>query len=524
MTQVIEVPGMGEVEFPDDMSDDAIASAIKANMQSAPVAPPATPVRGDYRDKYAGQNLIQGNLSYLKDYIGGIGKAATQQPDVMGQTPAGQAAGVGEAALHLGSSALAPLFALPDWAITKLGIPDERNPSGTYAGARDKYVYEPRTESGKQASNVAGAVLKPVSDAFSLIGSGYGDAAGLAGASPEAQNEIRDIAPDVVSAGIGIGALKGKAPAKPAVPTVEELGTQAKAAYKRAEDAGIAVSPQSFDAMKMRVLDKMEKEGIDKDLHPKSLAAMKRLTSTEGPVTLEKIETLRKIANDARSTIDKADGRLAGELIDDIDDFVEGLTDKDLVAGDASKAAALKEARGLYSRKKKAEEIDELVHRAELSAPNFSASGMENALRTEFRSLAKNSRRMRRFNAEERAAIEKVAKGDLSTNALRLVGKLAPTGAISGALSGGVGFAIGGPVGAAAVPAAGLGARLGATQLTKRAANSAQELMRRGPAQPAPAPPAAPTPAPAAGLLGSPVNSEAARRQELMQLLGLLGQ
>lgn len=36
MTQIIEVPGMGEVEFPDDMSDDAIAAAIKG---SAPAAP-----------------------------------------------------------------------------------------------------------------------------------------------------------------------------------------------------------------------------------------------------------------------------------------------------------------------------------------------------------------------------------------------------------------------------------------------------------------------------------------------------
>ena len=33
MPQRIEVPGMGIVEFPDGMSDDQIASAIKANMQ-----------------------------------------------------------------------------------------------------------------------------------------------------------------------------------------------------------------------------------------------------------------------------------------------------------------------------------------------------------------------------------------------------------------------------------------------------------------------------------------------------------
>jgi len=104
--------------------------------------------------------------------------------------------GLGETALHLGSSALAPLFALPDYAMTKMGMQDKRNPAGTYAGAREKYVYQPRTPTGQAGADIAGAALKPVGDAFSLIGSGYGDLAGLAGASPGAQKEIRDIAPD----------------------------------------------------------------------------------------------------------------------------------------------------------------------------------------------------------------------------------------------------------------------------------------------------------------------------------------
>ena len=42
MAQLIEVPGMGVVEFPDGMSDDQIATAIKANMsQAAPQQAPA---------------------------------------------------------------------------------------------------------------------------------------------------------------------------------------------------------------------------------------------------------------------------------------------------------------------------------------------------------------------------------------------------------------------------------------------------------------------------------------------------
>lgn len=197
-------------------------AAVLATLNAAPSDAPAAPAieRRDFRDDYADQGVIEGNVNYLKDYLKGVGAAATADLSPADRAsmagPAGSTVALGDAALHLGSSALAPLFALPDIAITKAGIPDPRNPSGTYAGAREKYVYEPRTPGGKAASNLAGAVLKPVGDVFSLIGSGYADIAGKSGASPEAQREIRAIAPDVVSAGLTVGALRPKRPATPA--------------------------------------------------------------------------------------------------------------------------------------------------------------------------------------------------------------------------------------------------------------------------------------------------------------------
>lgn len=485
MPTIVDIPGMGEVEFPDGMSDDQIASAIKSNMQPAA---PETPVKGDYRDQYAGQGLARGNVNYLKDYAAGIGKAMLR-PNAQDASTQQPLIGVGETALHLGSAALSPLFALPDYALTKMGVPDKRNPASTYAGAREKYVYQPRSAVGKAGADVAGAVLKPAGDLFSLVGSGYGDIAGKLGASPQAQNEIRDIAPDVVGLGLTVGALKSPKSAaaqKVVPPTTAELGAQAKAAYKRAEDAGIAVSPQSFEAMKLRLLDKLEKEGIDPDLHPKATAALNRIARTDGPVTLEKIETLRRIGKDAESSIDAADRRMAGELIDDLDDYVEGLADTDLVSGDASKAAALKEARGFYSRKKKAEEIDRLISNAELAK-----SGMDIGLQAEFKSLARNQRRMRMFTKEEQAAIRQVAKGgSLTQQALRQFGKLS-SGPFGLSVGGGLGWAAGGPIGAAVVPPAAFAARIGAGRMTARNAQAAQELMRRGPQQ---APPATPAP------------------------------
>lgn len=264
------------------------------------------------------------------------------------------------------------------------------------------------------------------------------------------------------------------------VPSLEQIKTDAAAAYKRADEAGIVVQDNSLKGLKTRVTTIAKKEGLDRDLHPDSAAVLKKITQSKGNLTLSELETLRKVANDARGSMKPADQRIAGKIVDEIDDYIDNLSDTDIVAGDATKAKALKEARSLYSRQKKAEEINDLVERAKISAPNFSGSGMENALRTEFRNLAKNKNRMRRFTPEEQAAIKKVATGGPLENTMRFIGKFAPTGVVSGILTGGAGAMIGGPLGAA-LPLAGLGGRAAATRMTMKNVTAAEELMRRGP-------------------------------------------
>jgi len=113
-----------------------------------------------------------------------------------------------------------------------------------------------------------------------------------------------------------------------------------------------------------------------------------------GRLTLEKLETLRKSRALLRSHCSLMTPVFAGEVIDRIDEYVDNLKGTDLVAGDATQAAALKEARGLYTRNRKADTIDELRQKAE---DDSEASGIDIALRNQFKSLAKDKRRMRLF-------------------------------------------------------------------------------------------------------------------------------
>lgn len=86
MTQLIDVPGMGEVEFPDDMSDDQIVAAIQKN--SAPKQAPAPPptrtqnvkdVAGILKSHpfTAGIGMLENTLSGVTGGFGSLAEAVT---------------------------------------------------------------------------------------------------------------------------------------------------------------------------------------------------------------------------------------------------------------------------------------------------------------------------------------------------------------------------------------------------------------------------------------------------------------
>lgn len=269
---------------------------------------------------------------------------------------------------------------------------------------------------------------------------------------------------------------------KLATPTLDELRTQSQAAYRAAEQSGVNVSKGSFSVLIDKIVKVADKAGIDPTLHPKATAALQRLSQAAADdIPFEQLETLRRVVKGAASSIEKDERRIAQIIAGELDDYVGALSKADVTSGDARIAStAITTARNLWSRFSKGEAIEEMIERAKVRAPNFSASGLENSLRTEFRRLALNPRRMRLFSKPEQEAIKKVAQGGPLDNALRMLGKLAPRGVISTALSGGMGFAVAGPAGAGAVLGVGETARQGATALTLRNARLASELARRG--------------------------------------------
>lgn len=417
-----------------------------------------------------------------------------------------------DAALSMGSSALlAPAAGLAGLAATPfVGVDGAADLIRKIQG----FAYQPRTAEGRAAVELAARPFEMLAQGADVAGQKVADVTGSPAAGAAVNTAVQSIPAALLSRGsvrngrsspngsrspVATGTPETTSatpapqggwaprlervpkPSQAVAPTIEELAAQKNAAYQKAEATGVVISRGAINRLKVDLVNDLKKEGLNKKLHPKAQAALEEILNTRGQLGLSQVETLRKIANDAKGSIEPADARLGARIVEKIDDFEDTLGERDVVSGDAAAATAYKEARALNTRLSKARTIEELYRRAELTAPNFSGSGMENALRTEFRALAKNNKQMRRFTAEERAAIEKVAKGGPMENLLRQVGKLAPTGVVSAGMGAMAGATIGGPVGAAMVPAIGFAGRAAATRMTRNNAAATDQLMRAGP-------------------------------------------
>lgn len=300
--------------------------------------------------------------------------------------------------------------------------------------------------------------------------------------------------------------LSERAAAK-ALPTTEDLKQSAQRAYQRAEDAGVVVNPKSFDSMVQDLRTDITKQGFDADLHPSSARVLSVMEKRSGsPKTLGELDTLRQVVSDVGKSPEAGERRIAQLMKGHIDDYLDNLSHDDVTSGHPLVAVnSLKQARATWQRKAKSELLDNVFQRAKDTAGQFSVSGMENALRTEFRRLSRNQRQMRTFTADEKAAIRKVGRGGPIENVLRWAGKFAPTGVVPAMAVGGAAAALGGPAGlAGAIGAA--GARVGATAMAHRNADRVRQLMVSGKM--------------AEKAKGSPVNTALAGRMTLLNALG----
>jgi hypothetical protein len=371
--------------------------------------------------------------------------------------------------------------------LTAAGYPEAETPTERVLSAATRGVAGVGTGMGvgKAVESVATPVAKKLAEVLTSV---PGRQVAIGAVSPASGQMVKEAGGGPVAqtvAELGTAAAMSAPGAISRVPqtaTTDQLRAASGAAYKAAENAGAVFKPAAYDNFFASLASDVKKAGFDVGLHPKVSAVLTRLENEQGnPQTLENMEILRRVVKSAAASPEADERRIASLIQDKLDDFVSKAGPQDIMGGNAQVAVpALQEARKLWSQASKSDAIETLIDRAKLSAPNFSASGMENSLRTEFRALAKNERKMRLFTQDEQDAIRKVAMGGPIENAMRMIGKFAIRGPVSGGLSTGTGLMFGGPVGLVAFPAIGETGRFIASQMTKRNAEMAAALMRGG--------------------------------------------
>ena len=273
----------------------------------------------------------------------------------------------------------------------------------------------------------------------------------------------------------------------------------ANLAYKRADQAGLVVKPQSFAVMVRDAVSDVVKEGIDKGIHPKAHSATNRLVqavATKKPLHAARVRHVAACGRGAAKSIEPDERRLANIVIEKMDNYLDNLKAKDIAAGDLRMAASsIKEARSLWQRMRKSELIDDALERAGYRAGQFSVSGKENAIRTEFRQMALRMTRDKRFRntftPEEQKLIQQLGNMGSGVNILGTIGKLAPRGALTIGGGAAAGY-YGDPAATGAAWGVGTVAHLAALGLTKRKAGQLTNRVRSGNARIIPGAPSSP--------------------------------
>lgn len=343
------------------------------------------------------------------------------------------------------------------------------------------------------AGQVAGAFVLPGGGAKTLTGAAasgaaqgaaYGFGSGEGGVAERAKSAVEGGA---VGAGIGVGVRKlanilGSRAAAKAIPSNEGLRKMADAAYETADRAGVIFRPEGLQRLTGEITQDLAAFGYHPKLQPRVGVVLDELQRvSQEPITLKGMDVLRRIAKSASASNDASERALGQKIVGKIDDFIVSASPDEMLAGDAKGAQnALIYARSLWGRMRKSEMADVALLKAERRAASTGAGGnADNAMRQNIRGLLDNPKTARGMTKAEKAAAEKVVRGTLPQNALRLAGKLAPTGAVSGVLSSGAGYGLAGPIGLA-LPLVGAGAKALADKMTVRNVQKLSEIIRTG--------------------------------------------
>lgn len=424
MPTVYEYKGVS-YELPDGLTNEQAIARIKSSLgEAAPPAPtaPAAPVP---EGRSMGQELArQAGLTARAAYQGFTAPATAALDFLSGAYNVG--------ANLVGSPSRMPLASQREsQMLTQMGLPVPET------GA------ERAAQVGTQAlTSTAGlARMAPAAFGQDLARQLPAAAAGGVAAQPAAEvtKEITGSDLGAVVAGLLAGGVAGKAAGdlagrltatKQPVMTMEDVRRRAERSYTAVTDAGIQLNQPAGQSLATGLAKRLEDARYLPENAPPVKVALDKINSvvSRGPVSFDEVSQLRQLANDLKSNQDRNIQRLAGVMVNEIDDFVARLTPKDVTAGAGKLDEAVKtlsSARKDWRNLSRANMLDDILNTAEARAMAPTASESE-LIRRGFINLAADKNKMRLFNDAEQNAIKAVAKGGSLDPLLSLIARFNP--------------------------------------------------------------------------------------------------
>ncbi len=534
----IEAPDGTSVEFPDGTPDEVIIRVMRQNFPPPKPREDYTrpsPVAGPAVHDWQGFSDRMGKVDESMSEFRAPAPQALQQRRLMAAKELGTQHGLDQNLNGAGGTYgrnLANTFSLGAANALEAGSP-QRWLDPTSFGERHEFIEgadEGRAEANPKAAlagtltgGLAQAAVMPSMGARTLagrVGEGIVQGGGL-GAGEAAVDLATDYTKDRASLakagmtmamgavgggvggaiGHGIGSMVGGRVAKKtlenAAPSVEALESGARASFKEAERTGAIFRPDSItnklapEIMKhVDMFGKRISLATREKIFPGVGSVVDDMRAQSGrPWTLEDLhawqQQLGAIVSKAATPKEKS---LAHAIMGEIDDYIYKAAEKDMI-GDANPrqmAWAFKQAKEQWAAMHRGRILQEAMENAGLNADSAgSGQNVQNALAQAYKAILKNKAARKAFSKEELAAIRKTVSIRGKAGALRLVGKMGPSGLnmavtlpamAAGVGTGGVGLlGVGGYVAAGTV---GWLSRKLAEKTTRNAAEYASALAR----------------------------------------------
>jgi hypothetical protein len=240
--------------------------------------------------------------------------------------------------------------------------------------------------------------------------------------------------------GLGAGSFESvrtEAQLAKQLPTLAQHKAAANAAYGQMRQMDVRLTPQARDDLANHIDVVLDKKGKTDITAEKTYALLRRFhdnTTTGTAVTVNEIDQLRQRLGDV-SISDASDHAAASMAIDALDNWLQRVDPKHVIAGDPNAAAALlRHGQAEWATFKKLEDLQTArttgQHRAAVAGVG---ANQINTQRQEIRKILDSEERSRGYSDEAKEALTKVIMGTWLGNRMRQLSKFAPTAPVSAA-------------------------------------------------------------------------------------------